>query len=194
MNSFNLVPINGQSHKTEKMKMIIHDFLRCTAIDALCECCVFAYRPSMGQMMSDSIMHWETGDQFEVLDSSSFVGSVFVPWAWMEELQSYAVIFDAGRPGSRVHVYCFDQHLDLVPIGKDLELFQHIKPGLSAYANDPKAVADSLLSLLEQAESVVQLELRLYTPVIVGETAGLRQLEGGASDRIFANGQQFSER
>ncbi|KAA8550006.1 hypothetical protein F0562_001690 [Nyssa sinensis] len=106
---------------------------------------------------------------------------------WMEELQSYAVIFDAGRSGSRVHVYCFDQHLDLVPIGKDLELFQQIKPGLSAYANDPKAAADSLLSLLEQAESVVPQELRLYTPVIVGETAGLRQLEGGASDRIFAN-------
>ncbi|KAA8516247.1 hypothetical protein F0562_016540 [Nyssa sinensis] len=99
--------------------------------------------------------------------------------------KSYAVIFDAGSSGSRVHVYCFDQHLDLVPIGKDLELFQQIKPGLSAFANDPKAAADSLLSLLEQAESVVPQELRLNTPVRVGATAGLRQLEGGASDRIL---------
>lgn len=98
---------------------------------------------------------------------------------------SYAVIFDAGSSGSRVHVFCFDQRLDLVPIGKDLELFVQEKPGLSAYAKDPEAAANSLLNLLQKAEAAVPRDLRPKTPVRVGATAGLRQLEGDASDRIL---------
>ncbi|KAJ1388888.1 Nucleoside phosphatase GDA1/CD39, partial [Sesbania bispinosa] len=98
---------------------------------------------------------------------------------------SYAVIFDAGSSGSRVHVFHFDQNLDLVHIGKDLELFVQIKPGLSAYAQNPQQAAESLVSLLDKAEGVVPRELRSKTPVRVGATAGLRALEGDASDRIL---------
>ncbi|KAG5100991.1 hypothetical protein JHK82_046043 [Glycine max] len=98
---------------------------------------------------------------------------------------SYAVIFDAGSSGSRVHVFHFDHNLDLVHIGKDLELFVQKKPGLSAFAKNPKQAAESLVSLLEEAESVVPRELRSKTPVRVGATAGLRALEGDASDRIL---------
>ncbi|CAI9108220.1 OLC1v1007773C1 [Oldenlandia corymbosa var. corymbosa] len=103
----------------------------------------------------------------------------------MTKDRSYAVIFDAGSSGSRVHVFCFDSDLDLVPIGKDLELFVQRKPGLSAYANDPKAAADSLLVLLQKALAVIPRELIQKTPVRVGATAGLRQLGGDASDRIL---------
>ncbi|KAF8398627.1 hypothetical protein HHK36_017558 [Tetracentron sinense] len=99
--------------------------------------------------------------------------------------KSYAVIFDAGSSGSRVHVFCFDEDLNLVPIGNDLELFVQKKPGLSAYASNPQLAADSLQSLLEQAERVVPKELRYKTPVRVGATAGLRALEGDTSDRIL---------
>ncbi|GKV13530.1 hypothetical protein SLEP1_g24526 [Rubroshorea leprosula] len=99
--------------------------------------------------------------------------------------RNYAVIFDAGSSGTRVHVFCFDHNLDLVPIGNDLEIFEQIKPGLSFYAKDPRAAADSLLSLLDKAESVVPLKLRGRTPVRVGATAGLRALEGDASDKIL---------
>ncbi|KAJ6974869.1 apyrase 2-like [Populus alba x Populus x berolinensis] len=99
--------------------------------------------------------------------------------------RSYAVIFDAGSSGSRVHVYCFDQNLDLVPIGKELELFLQLKPGLSAYANNPQEAANSLVSLLHKAESSVPKELRPKTPVRVGATAGLRALGMDASDKIL---------
>ncbi|XP_054807664.1 apyrase 2-like [Prosopis cineraria] len=98
---------------------------------------------------------------------------------------SYAVIFDAGSSGSRVHVFHFNHNLDLVHIGQDLELFEQIKPGLSAYAQNPQEAAGSLISLLDKAESVVPRELRPKTPVKVGATAGLRALEGDASDRIL---------
>lgn len=103
----------------------------------------------------------------------------------------YAVIFDAGSSGSRVHVFCFDQNLDLVHIGKELELFEQSKPGLSAHATDPKAAADSLLPLLEKAEAAVPRDMRQTTPVKVGATAGLRQLGVDASERILQSVKDF---
>uniref|UniRef100_A0A7N0RH47 Apyrase n=1 Tax=Kalanchoe fedtschenkoi TaxID=63787 RepID=A0A7N0RH47_KALFE len=99
--------------------------------------------------------------------------------------RSYAVIFDAGSSGSRVHVFCFDERLDLIPIGQDLELFVQKKPGLSAFAKDPKLAAESLLPLLEKAQNVVPSELRSKTAVRVGATAGLRALGTAASENIL---------
>ncbi|KAL0735598.1 hypothetical protein Bca4012_011808 [Brassica carinata] len=99
--------------------------------------------------------------------------------------KNYAVVFDAGSSGSRVHVYCFDRNLDLLPLGNELELFLQLKPGLSAYPTDPRQAANSLVSLLDKAESSVPRELRPKTPVRVGATAGLRTLGHQASENIL---------
>ncbi|KAK4787514.1 hypothetical protein SAY86_011347 [Trapa natans] len=99
--------------------------------------------------------------------------------------KTFAVIFDAGSSGSRVHVYCFDQYMDLVPIGRELELFLQVKPGLSSYAQNPQEAAHSLQNLLDKAEGVVPPDLRGKTPVRVGATAGLRALGVEASDKIL---------
>ncbi|XP_022153684.1 apyrase 2-like [Momordica charantia] len=98
---------------------------------------------------------------------------------------TYAVIFDAGSSGSRVHVFHFDQNLNLLFIGSDIEVFSQIKPGLSSYADDPQKAADSLIPLLEKAESAVPQKLQSVTPVRLGATAGLRFLEGDRSEKIL---------
>nr|KYP63742.1 Nucleoside-triphosphatase [Cajanus cajan] len=102
-----------------------------------------------------------------------------------EDITSYAVIFDAGSTGSRVHVYHFDQNLELLHIGNDLEFYKKVTPGLSSYASDPEEAAESLVPLLEAAENVVPVELHPKTPLKLGATAGLRLLDGDASEKIL---------
>ncbi|CAI8613581.1 unnamed protein product [Vicia faba] len=102
-----------------------------------------------------------------------------------EEISSYAVVFDAGSTGSRIHVYHFNQNLDLLHIGKGVEYYNKITPGLSSYANNPEQAAKSLIPLLEQAENVVPEDLQPKTPVKLGATAGLRLLNGDASAKIL---------
>ncbi|WZZ62374.1 hypothetical protein YC2023_062481 [Brassica napus] len=87
--------------------------------------------------------------------------------------------------GNRVHVYCFDRNLDLVPLENQLEIFLQLKPGLSAYLNDPRQSANSLVTPLDKAEDSVPSELRPLTPVRVEATAGLRALGHEASENIL---------
>eukprot|EP00854_Cymbomonas_tetramitiformis_P020093 gene20093-24054_t len=90
--------------------------------------------------------------------------------------ETYAVVFDAGSTGSRVHVFRFQ--------GPDLELqdelFEALKPGLRAFATDPQEAANSLKPLLEKALERVPADKRAQTPLTLRATAGLRLLPEGA--------------
>lgn len=47
-------------------------------------------------------------------------------------------------------------------------MWSQVRPGLSAYAKDPQAAANSLVPLLNEAESVVPEEFSPKTPVKLG--------------------------
>ena len=71
----------------------------------------------------------------------------------------YAVVFDAGSTGSRVHVVHFEQVKDTLELQSDS--LQQLKPGLSSYADDPEAAAKSLDPLLEYAQQIVPEEMQV---------------------------------
>ncbi|KAJ8511549.1 hypothetical protein OPV22_001983 [Ensete ventricosum] len=75
--------------------------------------------------------------------------------------KSYAVVSDAGVQGSKVHLYCFDENLDLLHIGSQ-----------SSFLN----------RIIEDNTSVFKSET---TPVRVGATAGLRALGTATSEQIL---------
>ncbi|KAM8832705.1 ectonucleoside triphosphate diphosphohydrolase 5 isoform 1-T2 [Spinachia spinachia] len=88
----------------------------------------------------------------------------------------YAVMFDAGSTGTRVHVYTFIQSAsEELPI-LDNEMFHSIKPGLSAYADSPETAGHTVRMLLKVAKKTVpRLEWK-RCPLVLRATAGLRLL------------------
>ena len=85
----------------------------------------------------------------------------------------YAIVFDAGSTGSRVHIFRFEQDT-----GKLVDdTFEQLKPGLSSYADEPDKAGASLQPLLEKAMETIPERQRAETPVEVRATAGLRLLK-----------------
>ncbi|CAN9507699.1 unnamed protein product [Ophioblennius macclurei] len=97
----------------------------------------------------------------------------------------YAVMFDAGSTGTRIHAYTFIQsgsgELPLL----DNEMFHSIKPGLSAYADYPEMAGQTVRMLLKVAKKTVpRLEWK-RTPLFLRATAGLRLLSAEKAQALL---------
>ncbi|XP_050988737.1 ectonucleoside triphosphate diphosphohydrolase 6 [Labeo rohita] len=89
----------------------------------------------------------------------------------------YGIMFDAGSTGTRIHIFKFQIEPNEAPKLAH-ETFKAIKPGLSAYADDPEKSKEGLLELLNIAKETVPETLWSSSPVMLRATAGLRLLPG----------------
>ncbi|KAF8333433.1 nucleoside phosphatase family-domain-containing protein [Cantharellus anzutake] len=105
------------------------------------------------------------------------------PYSKDKKLVQYALMIDAGSQGSRIHVYKFNNCQAQSKL--EYEVFKELRPGLSAYASDPVAAAQSLDPLLEEAVKIVPHDVVSCTPVAVKATAGLRLLGADVSAEIL---------
>ncbi|XP_022604336.1 ectonucleoside triphosphate diphosphohydrolase 6 isoform X2 [Seriola dumerili] len=96
----------------------------------------------------------------------------------------YGIMFDAGSTGTRIHIFKFQIEEKEAPQLAH-ETFRAIKPGLSAYADDPDKCASGIVELLEVAKSSVPPPIWNITPVVLKATAGLRLLPGDKANHLL---------
>ena len=81
----------------------------------------------------------------------------------------YIVVLDAGSSGTRVYVYGFTTRTpSTVLLVSDVS--QKTSPGLSAYASNASAAADSIQPLILRAISTVPVSQQSSTPIFLGAT------------------------
>ncbi|KAK2579445.1 hypothetical protein KPH14_002654 [Odynerus spinipes] len=113
----------------------------------------------------------------KVIDTLAFSLNIQKPF--------YVVVIDAGSTGSRVLAFSFHESILNRHLILDAELFYETKPGLSAYADDPKLAAKSLIKLLDKAKAVIPQSEWSNTPLTMKATAGLRLLPGHKANNIL---------
>uniref|UniRef100_UPI0037E95DA3 ectonucleoside triphosphate diphosphohydrolase 6 n=1 Tax=Semicossyphus pulcher TaxID=241346 RepID=UPI0037E95DA3 len=96
----------------------------------------------------------------------------------------YGIMFDAGSTGTRIHIFKFQIENKEAP-KLSHETFRAIKPGLSAYADDPEQCTAGIEELLEVAKSSVPPSVWTVTPVVLKATAGLRLLPGEKAKHLL---------
>uniref|UniRef100_A0A7N8X708 nucleoside diphosphate phosphatase n=1 Tax=Mastacembelus armatus TaxID=205130 RepID=A0A7N8X708_9TELE len=88
----------------------------------------------------------------------------------------YGIMFDAGSTGTRIHIYKFIQKDPVeLPVLVN-EMYHAVKPGLSAYKDNPEEGGNTIRQLLKIAKKTVPEENWRMTPVVLKATAGLRLL------------------
>ncbi|XP_029972615.1 ectonucleoside triphosphate diphosphohydrolase 5 [Salarias fasciatus] len=88
----------------------------------------------------------------------------------------YGIMFDAGSTGTRIHIYKFIQKDPVELPVLDNEMYHAVKPGLSAYKDNPEEGGNTVRQLLKIAKKTVPEDDWSRTPVVLKATAGLRLL------------------
>merc|ERR1712227_87113 len=95
----------------------------------------------------------------------------------------YAIVFDAGSTGSRIHVNKFTKRTGKLELL--YELFEQVKPGLSSFADDVSGGVGTIDRLLDYAKDFIPEEDWSKTPLDLKATAGLRLLPKEKADAII---------
>jgi len=112
---------------------------------------------------------------------------------------SFGIVMDAGSTGTRLRVFCWPSittaaHSQTFPKIRDAyhtddvdpdDLPLRRRPGLSSFAHDPSAVADQVLSLIDEARQFVPTEAAATAPLYVRATAGLRLLPARQAESVL---------
>lgn len=102
------------------------------------------------------------------------------------ESRRYAVIFDAGSTGTRVHVYSYVPTEGSLPaIRAEPGGNMKVKPGLSAFDQSPAAAGDSIKPLVKLAAEIVPRVEHACTLVMLRATAGMRLLPKRRAQWIY---------
>lgn len=97
----------------------------------------------------------------------------------------YAVIIDAGSTGSRILAFSFYRSRIDGSLKLESDIFIQIKPGLSSYADNPKAGAQTIVDLLQHAKDFIPQKSWSSTPFALRATAGLRLLPSEKAQNIL---------
>lgn len=104
---------------------------------------------------------------------------------YAKQLVRYLVTIDAGSSGSRVHVHHYFFSGEEIPKFNPVSQTLKINPGLSSYADDPSAAAESLKPLLDFAMEHIPEPLWKSSPVYLKATAGLRSIPSDKAEKIL---------
>lgn len=99
----------------------------------------------------------------------------------------WAIVFDGGSTGTRVYVYEYTLRLGLLPkLHAEPTWNLKVKPGLSTFAERPRAVGNGYIQpLLDFAAGVVPRAEQARAKVLLRATAGMRLLPSTAQQHIY---------
>lgn len=106
--------------------------------------------------------------------------------------RKYGIVIDGGSTGTRIHVFGYrvEGQVPVYDFGKTGLASLRVRPGLSAFSDDPDAAGGSLRELVEFGKGRVPREHWGDTEIRLMATAGLRLLDPELQERILGSCRQ----